>query len=74
MSTKRKTKKKSDEKMWIYAVIAVVTVLVVFALIKILGKKPQTVDPAGSSDVSLTVSVPTQEQSDASDGTEASDA
>ncbi len=74
MSTKRKTKKKSDEKMWIYAVIAVVTVLVVFVLIKILGKKPQTVDPAGSSDVSLTVSVPTQEQSDASDGTEASDA
>lgn len=74
MSTKRKTKKKSDEKMWIYAVIAVVTVLVVFALIKILGKKPQTVDPAGSSDVSLTVSVPTPEQSDASDGTEASDA
>ena len=74
MSTKRKTKKKSDEKMWIYAVIAVVTVLVVFALIKILGKKPQTADPAGSSDVSLTVSVPTQEQSDASDGTEASDA
>lgn len=74
MSTKRKTKKKSDEKMWIYAVIAVVTVLVVFALIKILGKKPQTVDPAGSSDVSLTVSVPTHEQSDASDGTEASDA
>lgn len=73
MSTKRKTKKKSDEKMWIYAVIAVVTVLVVFALIKILGKKPQTVDPAGSSDVSLTVSVPTPEQSDASDGTEASD-
>ena len=74
MSTKRKTKKKSDEKMWIYAVIAVATVLVVFALIKILGKKPQTVDPAGSSDVSLTVSVPTQEQSNASDGTEASDA
>lgn len=74
MSTKRKTKKKSDEKMWIYAVIAVVTVLVVFALIKILGKKPQTVDPAGSSDVSLTVSVPSTEQSDASDGTEASDA
>lgn len=74
MSTKRKTKKKSDEKMWIYAVIAVVTVLVVFALIKILGKKPQTVDPAGSSDVGLTVSVPTPEQSDASDGTEASDA
>lgn len=74
MSTKRKTKKKSDEKMWIYAVIAVVTVLVVFALIKILGKKPQTVDPAGSSDVGLTVSVPTQEQSNASDGTEASDA
>lgn len=74
MSTKRKTKKKSDEKMWIYAVIAVVTVLVVFALIKILGKKPQTADPAGSSDVGLTVSVPTQEQSDASDGTEASDA
>lgn len=73
MSTKRKTKKKSDEKMWIYAVIAVVTVLVVFALIKILGKKPQTVDPAGSSDVSLTVSVPTPEQSDASDGTEAAD-
>ena len=74
MSTKRKTKKKSDEKMWIYAVIAVVTVLVVFALIKILGKKPQTVDPAGSSDVGLTVSVPTPEQSDSSDGTEASDA
>lgn len=74
MSTKRKTKKKSDEKMWIYAVIAVVTVLVVFALIKILGKKPQTADQAGSSDVSLTVSVPTPEQSDASDGTEASDA
>ena len=74
MSTKRKTKKKSDEKMWIYAVIAVVTVLVVFVLIKILGKKPQTVDPAGSSDVGLTVSVPTPEQSDASDGTEASDA
>lgn len=74
MSTKRKTKKKSDEKMWIYAVIAVVTVLVVFALIKILGKKPQTVDPAGSSDVGLTVSVPTPEQSNASDGTEASDA
>lgn len=49
MSTKRKTKKKSDEKMWIYAVIAVVTVLVVFALIKIFEKKPQTVDPAGSS-------------------------
>lgn len=74
MSTKRKTKKKSDEKMWIYAVVAVVTVLVVFALIKIIGRKPQTVDPAGSSDVSLTVSVPTPEQSDASDGTEASDA
>ena len=73
MSTKRKTKKKSDEKMWIYAVIAVVTVLVVFVLIKILGKKPQTVDPAGSSDVSLTVSVPTQEQSDASEGAESSD-
>lgn len=73
MSTKRKTKKKSDEKMWIYAVIAVVTVLVVFALIKILGKKPQTVDPAGSSDVSLTVSVPTQEQSDASEGAESFD-
>lgn len=73
MSTKRKTKKKSDEKMWIYAVIAVVTVLVVFALIKILGKKPQTVDPAGSSDVSLTVSVPSTEQSDASEGAESSD-
>ncbi len=72
MSTKRKTKKKSDEKMWIYAVIAVVTVLVVFALIKILGRKPQTVDPADSSDVSLAVSVATQEQSDASDGTESS--
>lgn len=73
MSTKRKTKKKSDEKMWIYAVIAVVTVLVVFALIKILGKKPQAVDPAGSSDVGLTVSVPTQEQSDASEEAESSD-
>lgn len=73
MSTKRKTKKKSDEKMWIYAVIAVVTVLVVFALIKILGKKPQTVDPAGSSDVSLTVSVPSTEQSNASEGAESSD-
>lgn len=73
MSTKRKTKKKSDEKMWIYAVIAVVTVLVVFALIKILGKKPQTVDPAGSSDVSLTVSVPSTEQSDASEEAESSD-
>lgn len=73
MSTKRKTKKKSDEKMWIYAVIAVVTVLVVFALIKILGKKPQTADPAGSSDVSLTVSVPSTEQSDASEGAESSD-
>mgnify|MGYP002796780297 CR=1 FL=1 len=73
MSTKRKTKKKSDEKMWIYAVIAVVTVLVVFALIKILGKKPQTVDPAGSSDVSLTVSVPSTEQSGASEGAESSD-
>ena len=73
MSTKRKTKKKSDEKMWIYAVIAVVTVLVVFALIKILGKKPQTADPAGSSDVSLTVSVPSTEQSDASEGAEFSD-
>lgn len=73
MSTKRKTKKKSDEKMWIYAVIAVVTVLVVFALIKILGKKPQTVDPAGSSDVSLTVSVPSTEQSDASEGAKSSD-
>jgi D-alanyl-D-alanine carboxypeptidase len=73
LSTKRKTKKKSDEKMWIYAVIAVVTVLVVFALIKILGKKPQTVDPAGSSDVSLTVSVPSTEQSNASEGAESSD-
>lgn len=73
MSTKRKTKKKSDEKMWIYAVIAVVTVLVVFALIKILGKKPQTVDPAGSSDVSLAVSVPSTEQSNASEGAESSD-
>lgn len=73
MSTKRKTKKKSDEKMWIYAVIAVVTVLVVFALIKILGKKPQTADPAGSSDVSLTVSVPSTEQSGASEGAESSD-
>lgn len=73
MSTKRKTKKKSDEKMWIYAVIAVVTVLVVFALIKILGKKPQAVDPAGSSDVSLTVSVPSTEQSNASEGAESSD-
>lgn len=73
MSTKRKTKKKSDEKMWIYAVIAVVTVLVVFALIKILGKKPQTADPAGSSDVSLTVSVPSTEQSDASEGAESFD-
>ncbi len=73
MSTKRKTKKKSDEKMWIYAVIAVVTVLVVFALIKILGKKPQTADPAGSSDVSLTVSVPSTEQSDASEEAESSD-
>lgn len=73
MSTKRKTKKKSDEKMWIYAVIAVVTVLVVFALIKILGKKPQTADPAGSSDVSLTVSVPSTEQSDASEEAEPSD-
>lgn len=73
MSTKRKTKKKSDEKMWIYAVIAVATVLVVFALIKILGKKPQTVDPAGSSDVSLTVSVPSTEQSDASEEAESSD-
>ena len=73
MSTKRKTKKKSDEKMWIYAVIAVVTVLVVFALIKILGKKPQTADPAGSSDVSLTVSVPSTEQSNASEGAESSD-
>ena len=73
MSTKRKTKNKSDEKMLIYAVIAVVTVLVVFALIKILGKKPQTVDPAGSSDVSLTVSVPSTEQSNASEGAESSD-
>lgn len=73
MSTKRKTKKKSNEKMWIYAVIAVVTVLVVFALIKILGKKPQAVDPAGSSDVSLTVSVPSTEQSNASEGAESSD-
>jgi len=73
LSTKRKTKKKSDEKMWIYAVIAVVTVLVVFALIKILGKKPQAVDPAGSSDVSLTVSVPSTEQSNASEGAESSD-
>ena len=59
--------------MWIYAVIAVVTVLVVFALIKILGKKPQAVDPAGSSDVSLTVSVPSTEQSNASEGAESSD-
>lgn len=59
--------------MWIYAVIAVVTVLVVFALIKILGKKPQTADPAGSSDVSLTVSVPSTEQSGASEGAESSD-
>lgn len=73
MSTKRKTKKKSNEKMWIYAVIAIVTVLVVFALIKILGKKPQAVDPAGSSDVSLTVSVPSTEQSNASEGAESSD-
>ena len=72
MSTKKKSKKKNDEKMWIYAVIAVVTVLVVFALIKILGRKPQT-DPTGSSDVSLMVSVPAQEQSNVSDGAESSD-
>ena len=74
MSTKRKSKKKNDEKIWIYAVIAVVTVLVVFALIKIIGRKPQNADPTASSDVSLTVSVPSTEQSDASDATEASDA